>query len=61
MCLIENVVPNSVMSAAPNAMVLAAMHGVIAVGVFLAVAIRGRARPRLDEVDAEAVAHHGSE
>ena len=61
LCLIENVVPNPVVSAAPNAVVVTAVHCMVAVSVFFKVAVGGRARSRLNKVNAEAVGHHGSE
>ena len=57
LCFIEDMIPNSVMSAAPNAMIVTAVHGVVAVRVFIVVAVDGRARSWLYKMDAEAVAH----
>ena len=61
MRLKKNFVPNSVVPSCPYAVVVAAVHRMVAVDVFIVIAVIGRTRPRLDEMDAEAIAHYRGE
>ena len=58
--LVVDVVPNSVVPASTDAVVVLAMHSVVAVHVLVLVAMFGLAGPRIEKGKAQAIAHGGA-